>query len=289
MKIVAVNTKKLIICIVVLAVILCFIFIPFFIMNDDKNIEYEEFSIDVKEETFEGEMKIAHLSDLHFPKIKVNVSKLVSTLNELSVDFIAITGDVIDASAKVEKSGVEEFIKRLSSVAPIYYVSGNHENANEEKEIFYGMLEKSGVHLIDNSIVKFTKGNSAVSIIGLSDNADYNYTNIEGEDRTNFKILLAHRPEWEKSRTYIACPMKEYIDRIPNLVLTGHAHGGQFRFFGKGLIAPNQGFFPKYDNGIYSLTEHTDMIVSRGLGNSIIPFRLNNPPHIPIITLKKAS
>ena len=110
-------------------------------MNDDKNIEYEEISIDVKEETFEGEMKIAHLSDMHFPKIKVDISKLIATLKESKADLIAITGDLIDASSKVEKSGVEDFIKKLSSVAPIYYVGGNHENANDDKEILYDILK----------------------------------------------------------------------------------------------------------------------------------------------------
>lgn len=273
---------------IVLAVILCSAIIPFIIMNDDKNIEYEEISIDVKEETFEGEMKIAHLSDMHFPKIKVDISKLIVALKESKADIIVITGDLIDASAKVEKSGVGEFIEKLSSVAPIYYVGGNHEKANEDKKVLYDILKNSGVNILEGGIVKFKKGNSTVSLIGLSDNADYDHTNIEEEDRKNFKILLAHRPEWEKSRTYIACPIKEYIDKIPDLVLSGHAHGGQFRFFGKGLIAPNQGFFPEYVSGLYHLTEHTDMIVSRGLGNSIIPFRLNNKPHIPVITLRKS-
>ena len=71
-----------------------------------------------------------------------------------------------------------------------------------------------------------------------------------------------------------------------DLVLTGHAHGGQFRLpLIGGLIAPNQGLFPKYDDGLYS-EGSTNMIVSRGLGNSIIPFRFNNRPEVVLIELK---
>ena len=71
-----------------------------------------------------------------------------------------------------------------------------------------------------------------------------------------------------------------------DLVLTGHAHGGQFRLpLIGGLVAPNQGLFPKYDAGLYS-EGSTNMIVSRGLGNSIIPFRFNNRPEVVLIELK---
>jgi predicted MPP superfamily phosphohydrolase len=72
------------------------------------------------------------------------------------------------------------------------------------------------------------------------------------------------------------------------LVFSGHAHGGQFRipFLKKGIIAPNQGLFPKYTSGLYSSNNGIQVMVSRGLGNSIIPIRINNRPHLPIIRLK---
>ena len=73
-----------------------------------------------------------------------------------------------------------------------------------------------------------------------------------------------------------------------DLVLTGHAHGGQVRIpFVGGLIAPNQGLFPHYTEGVYS-KDNTDMVVSRGLGNSVIPVRINNTPELVMITLKKS-
>ena len=94
-----------------------------------------------------------------------------------------------------------------------------------------------------------------------------------------FTVLLSHRPEF----------FDLYVQQGFPLVLSGHAHGGQIRLpFLGGILAPGQGFFPEYDSGLYT-DETTSMVVSRGLGNSVFPFRLNNPPEIIIITLKGAS
>ena len=92
-----------------------------------------------------------------------------------------------------------------------------------------------------------------------------------------YTVLLSHRPEL----------FDLYVDIGVDLVFSGHAHGGQFRMpvIG-GLVAPNQGLFPKYDAGLFA-EENTKMIVSRGMGNSIIPFRINNPPEVVIVELKR--
>ena len=89
-------------------------------------------------------------------------------------------------------------------------------------------------------------------------------------------ILLSHRPE----------TFEAYVMEDIDLVLSGHAHGGQFRLpFRGGVVAPNHGLFPKYDAGIYT-KNNTTMIVSRGVGNSIIPVRFNNRPEIVVVTMK---
>ena len=93
-----------------------------------------------------------------------------------------------------------------------------------------------------------------------------------------YSILLSHRPEL----------FETYVKSGANLVLSGHAHGGQFRLpLLGGLFAPHQGFFPKYDAGLFS-KQNTNMIVSRGIGNSLFPFRINNRPEIILIILKAA-
>lgn len=92
----------------------------------------------------------------------------------------------------------------------------------------------------------------------------------------SFTLLLSHRPEL----------FEIYVNNEVDLVLSGHAHGGQFRLpFVGGLVAPNQGLFPKYDAGLYT-EENTNMIVSRGIGNSILPFRFNNRPEVILIELQ---
>ena len=95
-------------------------------------------------------------------------------------------------------------------------------------------------------------------------------------DKTQYTILLSHRPEL----------IDTYTEENFDLVLSGHAHGGQIRIpFLGGLVAPNQGFLPKYTSGIYEKND-TKMIVSRGIGNSIIPFRINNRPELVVINLQ---
>ena len=133
-------------------------------------------------------------------------------------------------------------------------------------------------------------GGASIQLIGLNDPdfaeqdsflagsvLETKLSQLDIED--GFTILLSHRPEH----------FKTYQDKGISLVLAGHAHGGQFRLpFVGGIVAPDQGFFPEYDAGVY--TENgTAMVVSRGIGNSIIPVRFNNRPEIGIIKLRKAT
>ena len=95
------------------------------------------------------------------------------------------------------------------------------------------------------------------------------------DEEDGYTILLSHRPEL----------FEVYAENNIDLIFSGHAHGGQFRIpFVGGLIAPNQGLFPKYDAGIYE-EGNTTMVVSRGIGNSIVPFRINNRPEIVLVEL----
>ena len=261
-------------------IIVCAIFV------DNKNVEYEEIVIDY-DDNLTQDIKIAHLSDMHFPRIKVDIQKMIDRLKDIQPDFVAITGDFIDASAVFDDCKVKEFIDKIVEVAPVYYVNGNHEVANKDSEKLYDYLREKGVFVLQNQDALFTKGDLSVTIVGILDNDDYRANEYMEYGETDYRILLAHRPDVEKTWTYVSNSGSdsEYLWRVPNLVLSGHAHGGQFIINGKGLIAPNQGFFPKYYNGRYQLSQRTTMVVSRGLGNSIIPFRINNPPNIPIITI----
>ena len=237
-------------------------------------------------DAFDG-YRIAQVSDLHNAEFGDGNQRLLDMLREAEPDMIAITGDLID-SRKTNIAVALAFAEEAVRIAPCYYVSGNHEARVPEYRELKAGLEAAGVTVLDDARVEIEISGKSITVIGVNDpsfHADYLTSDAAVMDRklselssedASFTILLSHRPELLD--TYAAHDM--------DLVLTGHAHGGQFRLpLIGGLIAPNQGLFPKYDDGLYS-EGNTNMIVSRGLGNSIIPFRFNNRPEVVLIELK---
>ena len=241
-------------------------------------------------DAFDG-CRIAHVSDLHNAEMGAGNEKLIAVLREAEPDIIAITGDLIDSrntNIEVALAFVEEAMK----IAPCYYVTGNHEaRISECAELKVG-LEAAGIVVLENERTEIELSGETITILGVDDpsfHTDYLFgdsasvvsstlAEISTED-DGFAVLLSHRPELFD--TYVACGV--------DLALSGHAHGGQFRLpFVGGLVAPNQGLFPKYDSGLFT-DGNTNMIVSRGIGNSILPFRFNNRPEVILIELKATS
>ncbi|MBF7095628.1 metallophosphoesterase [Alkalibacter sp. M17DMB] len=237
---------------------------------------------------FEG-FTIVQVSDLHNKDFNGRLDKLIKVQNP---DVIIVTGDLIDRR-KMNLTSAIDFMKRMTLTAPVYFVSGNHEELSGEYEHLKLELTGINVKVMDNDYVKLIKDQNSVGLMGMRDPAS-----IENEDTylradsneyavdilnelnekktTDFNILMSHRPEL----------FDVYADSGIDLVFSGHAHGGQFRLpFVGGLIAPNQGLFPEYSQGLY-LKQNTSMIVSRGLGNSIVPFRVFNRPEIVVVTLR---
>ena len=251
-------------------------------------LELNRYTISSRElpDAFDG-YRIAQISDLHNAEFGDRNQRLLEMLREAEPDMIAITGDLID-SRKTNIAVALAFAEEAVKFAPCYYVSGNHEARVSEYQDLKTGLEAAGVTVLDDAQVKIEVSGESITVIGVNDpsfHADYLTSDAAVMDRklselssedAGFAILLSHRPELFD--TYVAHDM--------DLILTGHAHGGKFRLpLIGGLIAPNQGLFPKYDDGLYS-EGNTNMIVSRGLGNSIIPFRFNNRPEVVLIELK---
>ena len=244
-------------------------------------------SSDALSDAFNG-YRIAHVSDLHNAEMGDGNEKLLAMLRAAEPDMIAITGDMID-SRNTDVEVALNFAEKAMQIAPCYYVTGNHEARVSEYDELKAGLEACGVIILENEREQIEMSGEFITILGVDDpsfNTDYLFgdsasvvsntlAEISTEDDV-FTVLLSHRPELFD--TYVACGM--------DLTLSGHAHGGQFRLpFVGGLVAPNQGFFPKYDSGIY--TENgTNMIVSRGIGNSLLPFRFNNRPEVILIELR---
>ena len=252
-------------------------------------LEINEYAImsDKIPEAFAG-FRIAQVSDLHNAEFGDGNEKLIELLSQTDPDMIVITGDLID-SRHTDIEIALEFARQAIYIAPIYYVSGNHEARVREYEDLKMGLEEAGVNVLEDQKVQITREGECITLMGIDDPSfqeDYLFGDSESVARQaitdlqnesdRYTILLSHRPEL----------FDLYVDTGMDLVLSGHAHGGQFRlpFFG-GLVAPNQGFFPKYDAGLFSVG-NTNMIVSRGVGNSIIPIRFNNRPEIVVAELK---
>lgn len=241
-------------------------------------------------ETFEG-YRIAHVSDLHNAEMGDNNENLIEMLKTAEPDIIALTGDLIDSN-NTNVDIALQFAREAVKIARCYYVTGNHEaSVNISFEQLERGLIQLGVVVLRDEAVTLEYNGEIISLIGLDDPS---FTSVDEriggttvmmdkklKELTNetdsFTLLLSHRPEL----------FDTYVKNDIDMVLSGHAHGGQFRLpFVGGLVAPNQGLLPEYDAGLYTV-ENTNMIVSRGIGNSIILFRFNNRPEVILIELER--
>ena len=272
------KSKKLII------FIICIICLLIYLQYENKALEITTIEVEDSKipKSFDN-FSIIQISDLHDAKFGKNQKNLIEKVKEIDPDIIVITGDFIDFSRyNIENSS--DFISGVSDSYNVYYVPGNHEAALKSRyEEVRDNLQKAGATVLDNQNHKICKDNKCINLIGVQDisfieNKDENIlknTISELKNESLYNILLSHRPNlWE---TY----EKAGID----LVLSGHAHGGQIRLpFTNGLYAPDQGVFPQYTSGANEFG-NTLVVISRGLGNSRFPFRVNNRPEIVNIIL----
>lgn len=236
-------------------------------------------------EEFEG-FRIAQVSDLHNTEFGEGNAKLFSLLREAEPDIIVVTGDLID-SRHTDVDAAVRFIEGARGIAPVYYVTGNHES-RLDFDFIAPRLSEAGAVLLRNEAAYIERDAERIMLAGIDDPA-FVRTGGDALERAGqelaqlpepeeFTVLLAHRPDL----------IATYAWYGPALVLSGHAHGGQVRLPLIGaLYAPGQGFFPDYTSGLYEVGD-TQMIVSRGLGNSLIPLRFNNRPELVLAVLRGA-
>lgn len=230
--------------------------------------------------SFDG-FRIAQISDVHDATFGENQEYLVGKVRATNPDVIFITGDLIDSN-RYDLENSLDAVKQFVTFAEVYYVLGNHEVATNRMDEIYSSLTAIGVQVLPNTAVGIKRDGEYLTILGIEDPL-MGYTVQEMLDKTlpktdvdSYRILLSHRPE----------VFQTYVENDIDLVFTGHAHGGQIRLpFTEGLVAPGQGFLPKYTSGIFEENQ-TKMIVSRGLGNSGVPLRLFNLPEIVVAELR---
>lgn len=260
----------------------------FFIFCYYENNKIDTTYYDIESKDCENDFKIAHLSDFHSKPFKSILEKL---LNE-KPDIICITGDYINDRCK-NKEKMLDYAKELLKIAPVYYITGNHERRLENFDTLMKELENTGFNILLNKCID-TK---YCTILGLDENqadfSDYKarkngtfvYKDMstyfkELEKSKKFKLVLSHFPE-----NFEGIKELNYSQYDFDLQLSGHAHGGQWimPFIGP-LFSPGQGILPKYARGEFG--NRPKLIVSRGLGNSEFPLRLFNYPELVIINIK---
>ena len=224
--------------------------------------------------------RIVQISDLHNAKFGQNNEKLIRKIAGLEPDMIVVTGDLVDSN-HTDFDVAIHFMESATQICPVYYVTGNHEYWLDEKDRtkLYTEMEKAGVFLLQNEAVTISVSETFFSLIGLDDRSLSDGTLsslVQDCDSDCLRVVLAHEPQY----------IEKYSQAGVDLVLCGHAHGGQFilPFLGA-VVAPDQGLFPKYTEGEYRMG-NTTMYVSRGLGNSVIPIRLFNDPEIVCVELR---
>lgn len=225
-------------------------------------------------------MTLAVLADIHARRTE----ECTALLERSKPDMILIPGDLVDGSEIKKYRDHSRFIKnavgclnRFAQIAPTYYSIGNHEKHLKPEEI--DELSKSDAAVLDNRSVHAM---ADVYMGGLSSGRDYSVKNAsqepnisfldEYEKTVGFKILLCHHPEYYE---------KYLQDKQLDLIISGHAHGGQVRIGNRGLYAPGQGWFPKYTSGIHD----GKLVVSRGVAGTELFPRINNKPEIVYIKI----
>ncbi|MDP4118614.1 MAG: metallophosphoesterase [Bacillota bacterium] len=255
-------------------IILVFIIVSFFLYWQNHDIVTSSYTYKNKKipKSMNG-YKIIHISDLHFAEFGRGNKNLLRKIKIKHPDIIVITGDIIDNSKNINSSLL--FAESASKIAPVYYVTGNHEYYMSEinRIILIEGLKKRGVNLLCDKTTRLFEN---CYLIGLDDQSLENDT-LKALSHPlpadALKIVLAHKPHH----------ISLYAQNEADLVLCGHAHGGQIRLpFIGGIFSPGQGLFPKYTAGMHRKS-NTDMIVSRGLGNSVFPFRVFNRPELVCI------
>jgi len=232
--------------------------------------------------------RLVQLSDIHNQATEgPGNNKIINSVQKLQPDIITITGDLFDGDRTNIPNNLQ-LVKRLTSIAPVYVILGNHEFANDDYIRLIQLVEEAGARVIRNELVTINDKNTPIMIIGLDDPAAWGWplsykaqTQLTAQtlnkimtspefDSTAPRLILAHRPElWS-----------QYLLANPLIILSGHTHGGQIRLPLIGAIyVPNQPLLAQYDEGIFAIA-NSYLIISRGLGNSFINCRFNNYPEI---------
>jgi len=263
------------------------IFVVLFLYDQNNRIVISKHRVkDIKVPSAFNGFKILHLSDLHNKSFGKNQTQLLNKIHKLNPDIILITGDLIDRR-RTDFKPVLNLLKGFHSI-PVYYVPGNHEAWSDCYAQLKDILINHGVEVLEDEERCIVRDDQKLFLYGLKDPGFYTKDDHKLKSRYQldvhlktwkpggFSMLLSHRPEY----------FDVYASHAIDIIFSGHAHGGQIRFpFIGAILAPHQGFFPKYSAGMYQINT-SRLFLSRGLGNSLFPFRIFNQPELILVSLE---
>lgn len=230
---------------------------------------------------FDG-LRVAELSDLHGRSFGKNNVRLLRTLQKARPDMICICGDLFDE--KTDLTMLEPLLTGLTDIAPVYYVTGNHEWQVKNLREILQKMRAWGVTVLENEGCVLSRGGAEMIVAGVHDPCGpydmktpaalvRELRSVQGND---FILMLSHRND----------ELAMWSQLGVQLVLSGHCHGGVVRLpFVGGVFGTRRELFPEYDAGVYR-QDGTTLFVSRGLGYTNVHFRLFNRPHVPIMILR---
>lgn len=230
-----------------------------------------------------AEVRLAVVTDFHSSD---NADDVVAMVASCAPDAVLMVGDLFDDDTQNRPTErTLSLMRQLSALYPCYYVSGNHEAWTGEMDALYQQTEEAGVTVLRMSSGVLTVRGQRIALCGIPDPYEMVFSGapdteeqlrqaLEDVDSADFTVLLAHRPEL----------LAKYAQFPLDLVVSGHAHGGQVRIPGvlNGLYAPNQGWFPKLAGGAYT-QDGTTLIVSRGLAVRTRLPRIFNRPEVALV------
>lgn len=241
----------------------------------------------IESDKIDSPVRIALVTDLHSCKYGENQKTLIDAVNKEKPDIILLGGDIFDDI--IPDTNTKIFLKAVAPKYPCYYVTGNHEYWSRQSDEMIAWLKRNNISVLDGESVDVEIGNQKISLSGINDPDKERFTGKSGDfdseldeiqrekDDNLFRILLAHRPSY----------IERYLKYDFDLVLCGHAHGGQWRipFILNGVFAPDEGWLPKYAGGKYDFP-NGQMIVSRGLAreSTRVP-RIFNRPELVIVNV----
>ncbi|MBQ8508971.1 MAG: metallophosphoesterase [Clostridia bacterium] len=256
--------------------ILLAIFLRAALRSDLRTVVYT-----IESDKIASPVRLALITDLHSCGYGENMSDLIGAMEAAAPDAVLLGGDIFDD--ELPHDNAFTFISEAAERWPCYYVSGNHEYWSRELHDIKAALDDAGVTVLEGTSVELTVGGNTLLLAGVDDpdskllDEQLAAVSADAKESGLYAVLLSHRPEL----------IERYRQSPFDLVLCGHAHGGQWRLPGliNGLYAPGQGLFPKYAGGQYALDD-TTMIVSRGLARETtwVP-RIFNRPELVIIGL----